>query len=227
MNMNFRKSVRGAFWGAALAIAPGAFADNTVELTVTGTIEAQACSISLTSNLVDLGSVYARELSATQMTALGWDFVVMNVQCSAPTQFALKTLDGAGGSAYGAKNDRHYGLGLTDAGEPIGYYTLRFETNSITADSVLAKAYHSTNTVSWELAPVSAEVGGGDDLGEGPYLRHGIYMAFGLDSASDIGTFTEMEAWLFVRGYIAPTEKLALSDEVTLKGNATIEIVYL
>lgn len=220
--MNFQKTAIGALFGLGLTVTSAAFADNSVDLAVTGTLYPDSCSIDLSAAEVDLGRVATSTLSPTLNTELTPDSVVLNVLCSAPTPFALRTVDNAAGSAIDTDATSH-GLGQTGDTQNIGYYTLRFDGATLNDDSTAVTGLTSTDRATWTAAPVTAPGSAAD----GPALSHGAnYLAF-ADTGVIPRNITRLNGTLQVNAFIAPLNDLTVIDDVAIAGSATIEIVYL
>ncbi|WP_213878666.1 DUF1120 domain-containing protein [Pseudomonas sp. dw_358] len=226
--MNIQKTASSALLGVSLMAGSAAFAATAADLSVTGILSPRACEITLAYDFVDLGAHLSRDLSLTEETDVGEDITTLDVHCDAPTLFALSAVDNALGSAY-RKGDNYYGLGLTDSGEPIGYYTVRLNRGDLMGDGVSVLALGSTDKITWTGIPVDLDPGGGaDDPWAGYRFSHGDnYLAFGVPGPAVVSYLSHLTTTLWVHGFIAPRQKLTLSDEVELEGNVTFEVVYL
>jgi len=194
---------------ALISVAPFALAASSTDLTVTGTITPSSCTPSLSAGgIVDIGKIAAKDLNPSTATLVNTTRMELTVACDAPTLFALNAVDNRANTSF---NTHGYGLGLTDADEKLGAFAPYIL--SVEADGVASGAI--------------------DSIDAGTTWRRATYMLPGrLTSTSDAGDlipiFVEnLLMSLDVRTWIARTDSLTLTDEVTLDGSATFEMKYL
>ena len=216
------------------AAVGAAYAGPTAELTVTGTIVAPACNIVLSSDgKADFGDIARGTLSATASTALGSRAITADVTCDAMTAIAIKTTDNrptqkpAGNMNVKFENivpataslptANIYGLGVSSNSKPIGGYAIRvggIKVNTITMPNVglsptgLASSW-TNQGASANLSQTNAFMMGSTTSGM-PYAN-GDTFSFPMDVAASID----------LSGNIPGTE------DVSLDGSATLEVVYL
>ncbi|MGY2188206.1 hypothetical protein D3C81_374790 [compost metagenome] len=194
---------------ALISVAPYALASST-DLIVTGTITPVACTPSLSNGgIVDNGKISAKDLKPTLDTLVGKHPLQLTVTCDAPAQFALNPIDNQAGTESART---WFGLGLTDAGEKLGW--VRVEVKNTIADGVVAHAIDSDDDgKTWKRTWVSSP---------------GYLLSTG--SATDPSTPIAVQALTMdfeVETRIARADSLTLTDEVTLNGSATFEMKYL
>ncbi|WP_131107889.1 DUF1120 domain-containing protein [Pseudomonas sp. Sample_10] len=194
---------------ALVNVAPYALASST-DLTVTGVITPAACTPSLSNGgVVDNGKISAKDLNPTTSTMIGRHPLKLTVACDAPIQFALNPIDNRAGT--GALRT-WFGLGLTDAGEKLGHFSIG--VSNTLADGVAAQAIES------------------DDNGQSWFRAHGSAPGLLLSVASTTDDSTPLRVKdltmdFEVRTSIAPANSLTLTDEVVMDGSATFEMKYL
>ncbi|APC15810.1 hypothetical protein BLL42_08715 [Pseudomonas frederiksbergensis] len=195
---------------ALISIAPFALAASSTDLTVTGTITPSACTPSLSSGgIVDHGKVSAKDLNPTQSTVVGQHPMQLTVSCDAATLFALKPIDNKSGTE---STNGHFGLGLTNADEKIGFVHL--QVKQTLADAQVAQAIGSSDGgVTWDRQNVIDK----NKLSS-------------VGATADHNTpipVKELVMDLEVSTFIARADSLTLTDEATLDGSATIEVKYM
>ncbi|WP_342052613.1 MULTISPECIES: DUF1120 domain-containing protein [unclassified Cupriavidus] len=227
MNTTIRNTALASILFAAASSA--AFAADTADLKVTGTIKPAACAVTLSGNgIVDFGTISARDLSDTAYTALTTKNVKTTVTCDSSTKIALKVGDNRAGTAT-ATDYKFWGyysaaanFGFGEAsGKKLGGYALRLSPYS-TIDGALADNGRTlTSTDSGKTWKNSTDT---------KYLRgDGSVLA----SIAASGSTAPGEAKVFVfefdvYGAIESKANLpALTSDISLDGNTTFSIVYL
>lgn len=194
---------------ALVSVAPYALASST-DLTVTGVITPSACTPSLSKGgVVDNGKISAKDLDPVRDTLIGTYPLQLAVSCDGPTQFALKPIDRQAGTA---SMTSWFGLGLTDAGEKLGW--VRVDLKNALADGVAAQAIDSEDEgKTWKATWVTSP----------GYLL-------------SVGSTTDLSTPLFVKDLtmdfevntnIARADSLTLTDEVLMDGAVTFEMTYI
>lgn len=219
---------------AVLAVtASSAFAADSVELRVTGTISPVACTPTLGGGgTIDYGTIAANTLSRDSYTVLDEKTVDFSIACDAPAKVAVMVTSARtaapgitefGDNGFGKVPEGvtmsggvTYVTGLGGDGK-IGGYSLTMPAADILLDSggadVIRK--YATDT-KWSA-------GGVGSLGSDRKLHL---------SWADKGTltpkaFTTMSGKLKAQAYINKSSELDLTQPVTLDGLSTIELVYL
>lgn len=199
-----------AFSAATLiSVAPYAVGAST-DLTVTGTISPVACTPMLSNGgIVDYGRIAAKDLNETTNTVIGADTLRLTVDCVAPVQFALAPVDN---NPQTASNGDWWGLGMTDAGERLGFIITTM--GNALADGQPARTIISTNN------------------GSSWYAHHHMRPGRLLSVGSSDDPTTPLAAQqvgidLLITSNIAPANRLTLTDEVGINGSVTFEMKYL
>lgn len=209
--------------------ANSAFAANSVDLAVTGTITPASCSISMSSNAFDLGELDAGELTEPNRNQLPMTASnTMTIQCDAPTQVAFKSHDNRRSSIPTtlASDVFYYGLGFDAQNAPIGCYGLVVLTPSIRVDGAAGNIKWSTNDgVSWGINSIN----GRDSLS--PYSEINEIYSFDQVAAGNTGQppapATTMSMDIAVEAYIEAIHTLDTSQPITIDGSSTLELIYL
>lgn len=194
---------------ALISVAPFALATSSTDLTVTGVITPQACTPSLSGGgMVDNGKISAKDLNQDKDTLLPPQTLQMTIACDAPTLFALDSTDNKAGTS----SNGWFGLGLTDAGEKIGFVYPTGQ-NPVADGNAVRMIESEDDGASWELRN---------------WLIPESLSAFAAASGPITPTtIKDLAMDLDVQTYIARADSLTLTDEVTLDGSATIEVKYL
>ncbi len=187
-----------------------AFAASSVDLTVKGLIVPSACVPTLSGGgVIDHGKISAKDLNVDRPTMIGYNTLTMSVNCDAPIQFALHSIDNRAGS--GLTTD--YGLGFINETQKLGRYALTLR-NPISDDGVLVQtigSYDQGKTWFTEIA-----------------WEPGMYMSVAsMDDDTQPVAVKDLRLDLNVTSTINRTDGLDLSNEVTIDGSATLEVKYL
>jgi len=193
---------------ALISAAPFALAASSTDLTVTGLITPVACTPTFSGGgVIDIGKISAGDLNTDKNTLVGTHPIQLVVSCDASAKFALNPIDNKDGTSTGD----WFGLGLTPADEPLGFFfpkvlQVKDATNSL--DAIKSDDGGST----WVKA----------DNAQAGYLLS--FAATGGTAPIDAEVVTfDFE----VDTYIARADSLTLTDEVTIDGSATFEVKYL
>lgn len=200
---------------AFVVAAPRVYAQST-DLSIIGNILPGACAAELGGDgIVDLGTVLAEKLSATDETALAAVQVPLTVTCQVPVRFAFMGIDNTGDSASVATR---YGLGLSPEGEKIGGAVISFKDP--TADGA---PVHYTRS---EDGGQQWEPSGNEGVTWlGKVSINGFSTTAGALTGPD--PISSLQVNLLVRTYIQPTNALTIAGDVPINGSATIDLIYL
>ncbi|AZE93160.1 Beta-fimbriae probable major subunit [Pseudomonas orientalis] len=194
----------------ALLSSATAFAASTVDLTVKGLIVPSACTPALSSGgVIDHGKVSAKDLQPDQATLIGVHTLTMTVNCDAPIQFALHSIDNRAGS--GLTTD--YGLGFINETQKLGRYSLSLR-NPVAEDGAVVQTIGSYDQgKTWSSERV---------------WQPSMYMSVAsMNDDTQPVAVKDLTMDLRVTTHINRTDGLDLSNEVTLDGSATLEVKYL
>ncbi|MDF9774965.1 DUF1120 domain-containing protein [Pseudomonas baetica] len=203
-----------------LSTATGILAASSYILSVNGTITPVACSPTFSNNgLVDYGKISRQELNVDKRTQLRDESLDLNISCTAPARFALIMRDNREGSAI-VNSEIYYGLKFDRSGNRIGLYSLHFDPARTVVDA-LAQVYRTDSTTggrAWSSSSSSPIPIGAKS-----------YLGFTDVAASTAGpvAIQNLSSRVTLVTVIAPTSTLDLTDDATLDGSATLEVVYL
>lgn len=203
-----------------LSTAICAHAASVVELTVNGTLTPVACTPSFSNNgLVDFGKISRQDLNVDKRTQLRDETLDFGIHCNLPARFALIMRDNREGSAI-TNSEIYYGLKFDRSGNKIGLYSLHFDPASTVVDA-LPQVFRTDSTTqgrAWSTSrsspiPIGAK----------------SYLGFTDVAGSTAGpvAIQNLSSRVTLVTVIAPTSTLDLSDDATLDGSATLEVVYL
>lgn len=193
---------------ALISAAPFALAASSTDLTVTGIITPVACTPTFSGGgVIDLGKISSGDLNKESNTLVGKHPIQLVVSCDASAKFALNPIDNKDGTSSGD----WFGLGLTPANEPLGYFfpkVMQVKDGATSLDAIKSDDGGST----WEKAT---------DAQAGYLLSVAATGGNAPIDAKDVTFDFEVDT------YIARTDSLTLNDEVTIDGSATFEVKYL
>ena len=200
---------------ALVAAAPHVRAQST-DVSITGRIFPGACDIQLGSGgVADIGLINASQLNADRPTDLDPVMLTLAVACESPVRFALEGVDNRNESAA---YTRMYGLGLTTESERIGGAELML--GNVTADTAPAYGTVSSDSgASWDASSGAAL----SDLA--PNQLRGFAKEQGVTTGP--APTTSLPANLYVGTRIQPLEALRLTDELSISGSVTLNVIYL
>lgn len=200
-----------------LEIVPGG---ESRTLSLKASIQPVSCVPTLSQGgTVKLGKISQSDLSLNQASQLQPRSIELNVACEAPVSFAIKTIDNQQGTATRSGNEQ-FGLGLDNSANPIGSYTLSINSTTSHADS------HSSLYLT--QAPLSASTWSESATGS-QQLSTDSLSGFTPAVASNAGPapLEQLNTTLTVDVEIAPTGSLKVTDEIEIKGSATLEVFYI
>ncbi|MBY8951911.1 DUF1120 domain-containing protein [Pseudomonas sp. PA-1-2A] len=197
--------------GVLLLGSATTFAASSVDLTVKGLIVPSACTPSLSGGgVIDHGKISAKDLNTDRQTQLDRQTLAMTVNCDAPIQFALHSVDNRATSSPSGSG--YYGLGFTNETQQLGYYYIRM-SNPVADEGVVVQTISSYDLQNW--------------------MRWrdwdaGLYMSVAsMDDATQPLAVKDLTVDLDVFTTINRADGLDLSNEVTIDGSATLEVKYL
>lgn len=206
-------------------------AESTAVLKVTGVLTNDACTPELDGGgVVDFGTKYINELSATETNQLGYKDVNLTINCTTPTKVSWSVNDNrtdsmvrltiTNGAWFGDEtawgSDQLFGVGKTAGGVSIGSYAIDINQNESTADGKVSTVLTTIglDSISWKgLAATFA-----DSLDGQQYT---------LGTTDTPTAFTTAVFPLRVALAVQKTDTLAITDNTTLDGQATITLHYL
>lgn len=220
---------------AALVIstANAAFAADTADLKVQGTLIMGSCTPSLSGGgVVDYGKISVKSLSTTDFNQLGTKEVTLSLTCDSPTKAAWTIVDDRADSAIdtdpvvgnSTTTDPlgEFGLGTTSAGIKLGSYGVDAMVQPApTVDGVSGFVGSSVDAgKTWKL--VDSAVSGGQAT-----RNDGTRLISYSDASGQPVAFTTASEVLQIGASLQNTTTLAIADDTALDGQATISVVYL
>ena len=198
---------------ALICAAPFAVAASSTDLTVTGSITPSACMPLLSGGgHIELGKIPVKDLNPNpdRSTRLPKQSMQLTVTCNAATPFALDPTDNKSGTSY--DDPFAFGLGLTDAGEKTGEFWVGIESAQADGQPAVTIMSFDKETPSWAI---------------GNYIMTGTITSVSASGTPVPLAATEVAMELSIAPFIAPTNSLTLTDEVTIDGSVTIDVKYL
>ena len=191
------------------------------ELTLRAHFAPVACLPTLSDHgVVDYGTLYAKDLSATNETPLPTRTLRLNVSCDAPIRFGLRMKDNRDGSATGGTDETAYGLELDASRNKIGRFYLTIDPGEFSADSfpTLYRTDSTSNGVAWSSSTAR----------QIPMAANSL---LGFTDKTGVTTgpvsMQTLTGTMRIKTYLAPMQSLDLRDVVRINGSGTLEIVYL
>lgn len=203
--------------------AAGAAAQESVDLSVTGTVVPSSCVPTLSSSSIDWGTI---SISGESDIVLPAKDFKMQIDCSFPTRFALEISDNKSGTLpnvfpFTSANFGYRSFDLADGDVPVGGYTLKVRGDRVGSDN-----------------DVELRVLGSQDDGATWTARSAIgsgvpLLANGLTGFGDLvsGSYTPVAVTQVafeghVEGLIRPQD-LPQTDDFKISGSSTFTIKYL
>jgi type 1 fimbria pilin len=225
---------------ALLATTASAFAADSVDVRVIGTIVPAACTPALTGGgVVDYGTIKADTISATDYTVLPEKQVSFAITCDAPAKVALIASNGRTGSLAGVPETAHgagrspvtlfglsavgaAGLGMEGTSQ-VGGYGVRIDSSTVTADGVAVDSLRADRDPGYADSPWVKDSYSGIVYSPN-YQRLTTWAATGTTTPV---AFTALSGQLGVQAYINKGSELDLSKPVHLDGLTTITLYYM
>jgi len=203
-----------------MSTTTGALAASPNALLVKGIITPVTCTPIFSNNgLVDYGKISRQDLNVDKRTQLRDQFLDLNISCNAAARFALIMRDNREGSAI-VNSEIYYGLNFDRSDNRIGLFSLHFDPASTVVDA-WPEIYRTDSTTggrAWSTSrpspiPIAAK----------------SYLGFTDVAGSTAGpvAIQNLSSRVTIVTVIAPTSTLDLSDDATLDGSATLEVLYL
>lgn len=220
--MNFpKKTLLGSL---LLFSATSAFAVDTADLRVIGTIAPTACTPTFAGGgVVDYGNIPTASLSRTDATLLATHTISYTITCDAPIAIGTSWSDGRSGSAsianlpVGFSAASAFGLGKQGSAD-IGRYVMEHASGSVTGDGVPVSLIIQNNGAAWATSPINYILNGSGVDRVYSYAPTGTLVP---------GAYTTVAGTINVSATIAPTSTLDLTNSITLDGLSTMTVRYL
>ncbi|WP_237391099.1 DUF1120 domain-containing protein [Dryocola clanedunensis] len=223
---------------AMMAATASAFAADSVDVKVIGTISPAACAPTLGGGgTVDYGTIPANTLAADDYTVLSLKSMNLTITCDAPAKLAIHAVNGRPGTSAGVTEtgpmnsgyapvdlfSNHLtpivGLGTDGSANDIGGYGIQFTDGSVTADgNAVDVLYKST-----------AEGDNTFNSGNAEFYsdKYDRLISWGATGTTTPVSFTTLSGTMEIQAYLNKASELDLTKEVQLDGLTTIELVYL
>ncbi|WBM68771.1 DUF1120 domain-containing protein [Buttiauxella sp. WJP83] len=212
-----------------ISTANAAFAADTAELKVQGTLIMGSCTPSLPADgVVDFGSLPVNSLSSTAINQLGQKDITLTLSCSSPTKVAWSVVDDRADTVVDTQPevDTHpaipsgeFGLGKTADNVKLGSYTIMARDNGdVLIDGVAGKiSFSEDDGANWSLI----------NNGGASFHSDGLRIFTFSDAQGTPVAFTTASDKLTVGASVQDTTTLAISDDTALDGQTTISVKYL
>lgn len=200
---------------------PMAWAQSSVDLSVTGSIVPAACTPQLNTQAINFGRFSYRDLNVQEHTATGVQHHTLTIRCDAPAVYALRATDNRKGSAHGKPDlPAPLGMGLTPQGEKIGGFHLEVRAGGSNIDGKpVFFSVGSADAGSWSpSSSLPRPIHSDGDL---------LALVDGAGLVSGPSRIREAQLQLVASGHIAPALGLTLTEDVRFDGHATLELIYL
>lgn len=209
-------------------------AESTAVLKVTGVLTNDACTPELDGGgVVDFGTKYINELSATEDNQLGYKDMTLMITCTAATKVGWSITDNHADTMQKTKIDnatatgyqvggssQMFGVGKTAGNVNIGAYSVSTE-RSITVDGGkkdLGCGYVNSDT--WTPATTDVFLVAKSD-------GSNMFSVITSGSSDDLVPFMNAVFPLRIALAIQKTDALAITDNTPIDGQATITLHYL
>ncbi|AUG03313.1 DUF1120 domain-containing protein [Pseudomonas sp. 09C 129] len=198
-----------------LLSATSAFAVDTADLRVIGTIAPTACTPTFAGGgTINYGLIPGASLSATAETALAVRTISYTITCNAPIRIGMSWTDSRRDSTVRAP---YNGLGK-HMGANIGFFLMTPVPAGTTADGASVDLISRTNdTAAWVLASAISPIVP-DGVRTHSYAPKGTLVP---------GAYSNYAGTINVLSVIAPTSTLDMTRSVTLDGLTTMIVRYL
>lgn len=220
-------AVGAAFSGQAVA------ADDTVTLTVTGTVTPAPCTAKFANGTIDYGTIDGGTLSPTDYTSLGDKTDALVVTCGANSNAYVSVLDTKTASAITASgmktklgdgtlaDTQVFGLGASGAAN-VGAYTIKMgQASVVTAvggtPTVQPAVLSSTDKATWQPSTTAVAMNGNGTT---------YYTAGPAGSNPTPVAARSFNFPLTITAALNNTTDLPLSSNVDLAGSATFTVAY-
>ena len=228
--------IKKSMIAGAVALGCAGVQAASANLTVTGTISPEACSISLGGSAaatVDYGKLQTNDVKKKAVLGtdiplydLGQKSINLQVNCASPTVVVLHWVDNKSESIINsnASIPSRFGLGVS-AGKNIGIYSLDGLVSQIatTASGSLTNgggyAYSASIPPSWNYYDVDGAVG---------KFKNNGYYGFKISAPdTSITAIYSAAITLYVNAYVSKSLVDTSASEIKLDGSSTVSLEYL
>ncbi|WP_426505057.1 DUF1120 domain-containing protein [Serratia proteamaculans] len=223
-----------------LISASSAFAADTVDLKIGGSITQSACTPTLSDGgSLDYGDIKVDTLKTDGYTVLPVKTLDLSITCIAPTKVGFSATNNRIGSVAGSTEKGNgaapkpvsfslassvYGLGMAGT-KKIGGYGV--DTANCTYNGKVADVLYRKLNNEWSTYVTGGTPGGyllDSDMGDTKLL-----VTWGIYSMGDLylATLKTATCTLKVQAYINKASELDITQPIKMDGSATLELVYL
>ncbi|EKS6649074.1 TPA: DUF1120 domain-containing protein [Enterobacter hormaechei] len=225
-----KSSIAAAIFCAAFMTT--AHAAETAVLKLTGTLTNSACTPELSNGgIADFGYIRTAELSATQTNQIGKRDITLTINCQTKTQVGWSIVDNradslpspfitvddaAANGDYAFSASSTFGVGKTPGGVNIGAYAVYADLPNVTGNGIAVDVlYHAGGSSTWAKSTTGR-----------PTIGVDVFTVTNKGEKEPIA-FTEAVFPLKVVLAVQATDKLSITDDAPLDGQATISLAYL
>lgn len=214
-----------------VATSISAFAADTVDLKIIGTIVPASCTPTISGGgVADFGKIPSASLNATNGTLEGTKAATLTITCDAPTRVGMTAVDNRAGTAGpsgqailpNAANSQKLGVGSV-SGKTVGAYVVKILKAGVVADGQNIDPIYSQNGgTSWTGASSF-------NLPWGTFVQPGVRTHSWASTGQSVpGAFSTITQPIEVDlGLNSVADMPALNQEVPIDGLATFSLVYL
>ncbi|WP_413503241.1 DUF1120 domain-containing protein [Serratia proteamaculans] len=229
-----------------LISASSAFAADSVDLSVGGTIAPIACVPTLSGGgTIDYGDIKADTLKTDDYTVLQTKTLDFSITCDGMTKLAINTVNNRKGTVAGSvefpinnnakapvaldnTNSGVFGLGTAGTKKIGGYSLVMSDTTFDGKAAILINNAYSTSPNSYWQGQVST-------TGNSPLIQSlnvAVQLKSWMDPAGDLSKpypapTKVMASKISVQAYINKASELDITQPIKLDGSTTLELIYL
>ncbi|WP_146208411.1 DUF1120 domain-containing protein [Cupriavidus plantarum] len=215
------------------ALAGGAHAAESAQLTIRGVIKPSACTPTLSGGgIVDFGTIPVTSLSHAGPTRLPAEDVALTITCDTPTKVGVVSMDNRAGTADAAAGDVLpargpdvlFGLNAV-GGRNVGAYNVQFSTDAgaAVADSEPVDVLRSERGGAWRALGTAGGTAAANGANGNPTM-----FTWAGRGAQVPGAYRIIAQTIRITVAIAPALTLPpLTRDIPIDGSATFSIRYL
>lgn len=213
-----------------ISTAHSAFAAETADLKVQGSLVMGSCTPTLSSGgVVDYGKISLASLKTDAVNQLGSKEVTLTLTCQSPTKVGWTTMDDRTDTVFDTKPEVNgktaplpvdeFGLGKTAGGIALGSYSIVAGNSGepLVDGEAGQTGFSDDNAATWNKSST-----------DGSFHRaDGARVITFVDTDGAPVAFTVASDVLTIGAAIQNTTTLAITDDTPLDGQATISVKYL
>lgn len=206
-------------FATTLGGATGLHAAESADMRIGGQIRPSACTIALSQDTIDFGTIPANSLSRDALTTLHAMPFQAVIQCDGPAVTALEFQDNRAGTEGDDAMSAQTWFGLGEVrGRPIGAFQIQRGAGDVVADGNGVQTIEFTRSGTWlQMNTSSPEVS----------ARNGYLLSWSAAGTAPTA-FTTVVVPLAVLPTLLTSQAMApVAEGIALDGLATISLVYL